>query len=78
MYEGRKLGMDTWVTRKRRRCRLRKMSTQELLARYKALFPYDVHRIYAISLLQHYCGVGGLRHVLVSELAKYPVKKGEG
>lgn len=52
------------------------MSTQELLVRYKVLFPYDGHRIYAISLLQHYCGVGGLRHVLVAELAKFPVKKG--
>lgn len=72
------MGMDTWVTRKRRRCRLRKMSTQELLERYKALFPYDGGRIYAIGFLQHYCGVGDLRHVLVAELAKYPVKKGEG
>ena len=67
--------MEMAITRKRRRQRLRFLPTEELLERFKARYPYDMHRIYTIGYIQHYYGEVALRHALVSELAKFPVKK---
>lgn len=67
--------MDTRVTRKRRRCRLRKMSTQELLERYKALPCWAGYHILATWYETHYYPEEVIRRWLVSALAKYPVKK---